>query len=176
MTEEVQDISQRYKAGDVLPNGTVFDPAVHKILKNGTVYDNIRKRFVTAPAPEHAPITSSNAQAVARGRWERSRDAFARGVSEGMTGREDVPEQAWQHVGKKAAELLKGATSARGFADLARFAGEAAGFVPLARGREEMQEQQPGEQPVTVVLIAQFIQHLAQPNDYTNAIDAESKD
>lgn len=173
MEDEKKDVSQRYKAGDVLPNGIIFDPAIHKILKNGTVYDTIRKRFVTAPAPEHAPITTSNAQALSRKRWDASREAFAAGVSLGMTGRDDVPEQAWQRVGEKAAELLYKANSARGFADLARFTGEAAGFVPMARGREEMQEQGTNEQPLTVILIAQFIQALVPDERRPVVVDAD---
>lgn len=175
MTEET-DVQERFKAGDVLPNGIIFDPGVHRILKNGVVYDMVRKRIVCAPSPEHAPITKSNAKAVASGRWERAREAFARGVSEGMTGREDVPEKAWQRVGKKAAELLETANSARGFADLARFAGEAAGFVPLARGREEMQEQRPGEQPNVYIVLAQFIQQLPPAAPDPDVIDGEIKD
>lgn len=176
MDDQVKNVLERFKAGDVMTNGTIFDPGVHRILKNGAVYDTIRKRIVCAPAPEHAPITKSNAKAIASERWERSRDAFARGVAEGMTGREDVPEQAWQRVGKKAAELLDKATSARGFADLARFAGEAAGFVPMARGREEMQEPQTNEQPLTVVMIAQFIQALPPVEPPPDVIDGDIKD
>lgn len=176
LTVPMPNMQERFKAGDTMPNGTVFDPETHRILKNGAVYDTIRKRIVCAPAPEHAPITKSNAKAVASARWERARDAFAAGVSEGMTGREDVPEQAWSRVGRKAAELLKEAKSARGFADLARFTGEAAGFVPMARGREEMQEQPATEQPLTVVLVAQFVQMLQPPTDPPVVIDRELKD
>lgn len=170
------DVTQRFKSGDILSNGEPFDPERHRILKNGVVQDTKTGRFLTAPAPEFAPITQSNAKAVASARWERARDAFAAGVSEGMTGREDVPEQAWSRVGRKAAELLKEAKSARGFADLARFAGEAAGFVPMARGREEMQEQPVTEQPLTVVLVAQFVQMLQLPTDAPVVIDVEAKD
>lgn len=170
------DVTQRFKPGDILSNGEPFDPERHRILKNGVVQDTKTGKFVTAPAPEHAPITQSNAKAVASKRWERSREAFAAGVALGMTGREDVPEQAWQRVGQKAAELLKDAKSARGFADLARFAGEAAGFVPMARGREEMQDQQPTDQPLTVVMIAQFIQALPPVEPPPDVIDGEVKD
>lgn len=173
------DVTQRFKPGDILSNGEPFDPERHRILKNGVVQDVKTGRFITAPAPEHAPITQSNAKALSSMRWERSREAFAAGVAEGMTGRPDVPEEAWQRVGKKAAELLDKATSARGFADLARFTGEAAGFVPMARGREEMQDNQASEQPITVVMIAQFIQALQPPApaaDDPDVIDGEIKD
>lgn len=176
MDEKPANVMERFKAGDVMPNGTIFDPGVHRILKNGAVYDMIRKRIACAPSPEFAPITKSNAKAVATERWERARTAFAAGVSVGLTGREDVPEKAWQRVGEKAAELLDKATSARGFADLARFTGEAAGFVPMARGREEMQEQPVTEQPLTVVLVAQFVQMLQPLTDAPVVIDGEVKD
>ncbi len=167
------DVTQRFKPGDILSNGEPFDPEKHRILKNGTVQEIATGKFLSAPAPEHAPITASNAQAVARVRWERSRQSFAEGVARGMTGREDVPEQAWGMIGEKAAELLHKATSARGFADLARFTGEAAGFVPMARGREEMQEQ-PSEQPKVYVVLAQFIQQFGTPPPVV--IDSDVKD
>ena len=178
MEDKETNVFERFKAGDVMPNGTIFDPSAHRIMKNGAVYDMIRKRIVCAPAPEFAPITKSNAKAVATERWERARSAFAAGVSTGLTGREDVPEKAWKRVGEKAAELLDKAISARGFADLARFTGEAAGFVPMARGREEMQDNQANDQPITVVMIAQFIHALQPPASAAadpDVIDGEIK-
>ena len=152
-----------------LPNGIVFDPEQHRILKNSTVQDKKTGQFLSPPAPEHAPITASNAQALVKKRWEDSRNAFANGVAEGIVGKDAAPVDAWQAVGKRAGELLKATESVRGFADLARFTGESAGFVPMARGREEMQEPS-GEQNVIMIWIGQYIQQLQTPAD-TDVID-----
>ena len=162
-TEPEKPAIQEPTEPTLLPNGIYFEPDKHRMLKNGTVQDKTTGRFMSPPAPEHAPITPSNAQAVARKRWERSREAFAAGVAKGMVGREDAPTEAWGAIGTKAAELLNKATSARGFADLARFTGEAGGFVPMARGREEMQEQQENGQPQIVNFIFQYIQSKQAP-------------
>lgn len=159
----------RFQAGDSMPNGTIFDPAKHRIFKNGAVYDTERKRIVCAPSPEHAPITKSNAKVVADKRWNAARDAFAQGVALGTVGKRVVPLEAWARIGKKAGQLLMDAKSARGFADLARFTGEAAGFVPMARGREEMTNEQE-QQPQIVNLIFQFI---ASKNEPPNVIDID---
>jgi hypothetical protein len=167
--EPTAEPGPRFVAGDIMPNGTVFDPGKHRIFPNGTVYDMERKRIVCAPSPEHAPITKSNAKAYALKRWELSRAAFAAGVAKGMVGRGATPVDAWQAVGEKSAELLKKATSARGFADLARFTGEAAGFVPMARGREEMQEQEQ-QQPQIINLIFAYIASKSEPAE--DVIDA----
>jgi hypothetical protein len=155
-------VEPRFKAGDVMPNGTVFDPAKHRIFKNGTVYDMERKRIVCAPSPEHAPITKSNARARALERWNTARTEFAAGLADGTIHQDAVPLDAWRVVGQKSGELLMSAKSARGFADLARFAGEAAGYMPTARGREEMQDE-PSEQPMIVNLIFQYIASKSEP-------------
>ena len=97
-------------------------------------------------------------------------------MAEGLGDVDAVPVQAWRRIGKKAMELLKDAKSPRGFGDLARFAGEAAGFVPMARGREEMQEPGGDGQPLVVVMIAQLVQQFGVPNDYPQVIDGETKD
>ena len=141
-----------------------------RILANGAVYDMDKKRIVANPGGGTGAITQSNASALARLRWERSREEFAAGMAEGM--KVQAPTQAWRKIGKKAVELLEQSTGARGFADLARFAGEAGGFVPMARGREEMQEQQQ-EQPQIVVMILQYLSTLQPPSD---VIDGEIKD
>lgn len=147
----------RYKPGDILPNGAAFDPALHRVLKNGTIQDKATTKFLTAPAPEHAPIHAGNAQELARRRWERSREEFAAGMAEGAGDLDGVPVQAWRLIGKKSVELLKDAKSPRGFADLARFAGEAGGFIPLPRGRDETSEGAGVSQPMIMVLIAQLV-------------------
>lgn len=154
---EVIEPKPRFVAGDVMPNGTVFDPERHKIFKNGTVYDMDAKRIIVAPSPEHAPINSSNAKAIAQKRWDTAREAFAEGMAVGMG--KKAPTDAWGAIGRKAAELLNETKSVRGFADLARFTGEASGAIPMARGREEMQEQ-PTEQTSILVLIQQFVQTI----------------
>ncbi len=118
-----------------------------------------------------APITPALAAKLARQRWEASRQAFADGFAKGMSVK--VPVDAWSKVGDKAATLLNAATGARGFADLARFAGEAGGFVPMARGREEMQEQEQ-QQPQIVVMILQYLSTLQSPP--TDVIEGEIKD
>ncbi len=161
----------RFMAGDVMPNGTVFDPDRHVILKNGVVRDKTNGQFVCAPASEHAPITQSTARAIAKKRWDDAREAFAAGMAEGM-GKRDAPNDAWGAIGKKAAELLNETKSVRGFADLARFAGEASGSIPMARGREEMQE--PAGEPANIMIyLAQFVQSIGKPND---VIEGELRD
>lgn len=97
-------------------------------------------------------------------------------MAEGLGDIDAVPVQAWRRIGKKAMELLKDAKSPRGFGDLARFAGEAAGFVPMARGREEMHEQNEGNQSLVVVVMAQLVQQFGVPDDYPQVIDGEIKD
>ena len=131
---------------------------------------NERGHMVT-PLPGQHIITQADASKLARTRWEQSREAFAAGIAQGMGNK--TPVEAWSHVGRKAAELIKDSKSARGFADLARFAGEAGGFVPMARGREELQETQQ-DQPVIFVMIAQYIQQLHAPAD--DVVEADFKD
>ena len=154
----MSESTERYKPGDILPNGVVFDTALHRILKNCTVQDIATTKFITAPAPEHAPIHAGNAQELARRRWERSREEFAQGMAEGAGDLDGVPVQAWRLIGKKSVELLKDAKSPRGFADLARFAGEAGGFIPLPRGRDEINEGAGAVQPVIMLLVAQLVE------------------
>ena len=168
---EQRPVTERFRAGDVMPNGTVFDPDRHKINKNGSVQDITTGRFVTAPAPEHAPITRSNAKARAQKRWDDSRDEYAAGLVEGSIDPTSAPVKAWRQVGKKSMELLMNAKSARGFADLARFTGEAAGFIPMARGREDMIEEQADSGQVIVNLIFQYIAGQVEPAP--DVIDAD---
>jgi len=116
-------------------------------------------------------ITHENARELQRARWEKSRAAFAQGMAQGL--KTAGPVEAWGKIAEKTVELLENAKSARGFADLARFAGEAGGFVPMARGREEMQEKEK-EQPQIVVMLLQYIELLQAPAG--DVIKCEFKD
>lgn len=129
-------------------------------------------RMIT-PLAGKFTITQANASQLNRLRWEQSREAFAAGVAEGMIGKGKAPVDAWSAIGRKAAILLDTTSSVRGFADLARFAGEAGGFVPMARGREEMQEQEQ-QQPQIVVVILQYLSALQKPAE--DVIDGTVKD
>lgn len=113
-----------------------------------------------APLPGGADkITPANAGALNRRRYELSREAFAAGLAESMVGGQ-APIKAWQEVAKKAGDLLKKTESVRGYADLARFVGEAGGFVPMAKGRESDDSQQQQNESAVFVIFAQFISKL----------------
>lgn len=66
---------------------------------------------------------------------------------------------SWEVVGRKAGELLLQAKSARGFADLARFAGKSAGYI------DDQPQETSGMQAQNVNIVAVIMRELANVDD-----------
>lgn len=126
-----------------------------------------------APLPGGADkITPANARNLNLRRFELARAEFAAGLAEGLGVNSNIPLTAWRAVAKKAGDLLKKTESVRGFSDLARFAGESGGFIPLARGRESDDSQQQQNDSAVFVIFAQFISKLqADPSPDNKVIN-----
>ena len=106
-----------------------------KTLSNGAIYDIDQGRIV-----QGAAITSSQASALARRRWDKQRQAAADGVVQairdaGLLPAIDDPDVgAWAVIHAKLTTLLLDTDNPRGAADLARFLGRSTDWL---KDREE---------------------------------------
>jgi len=95
-------------------------PERYKILESGAIYDMEAGHIAGNPGGGKHAITKDNAKDMQARRWDLARDAYAQGFVEGTPGMtaSDPDTEAWRAIGRKTAELLHAATSARGYAEL----------------------------------------------------------
>lgn len=95
-------------------------------------------RFLPGQSGNGSAVITSPAQAsaMARTRWDKAKRAAADGMLQGvmqsgvMVNPVDHPVAAWGAIVGRGAELLMNTDNARGYADLARFVGQAADMLP----------------------------------------------
>ena len=161
-----------------LSNGFVFDPARHKMLKNGAVYDLTIGRIVTNPGGGTHAISSDNAKELLSRRRLVGLRAQLRGLAraEGVDPA-DVDDELLLQAGSALealtlhmAKTFKKSESLRGMS-------EAYGALvsPLVgdRRQKEDPDEEGNQQPQIYVLFAQYIAQLARPED---VIEGEIKE
>ena len=131
--ETKQETQESQEGFEVVENARgesfVVDGVNYKRLDNQAVYGIKEGRIVANPGGGATAITQASSRVLAARRVALSRAKFADGFARGMLGRDDLSAEAWGAVGERAAELIKSAGSARGFAELARFVGQSAGYT-----------------------------------------------
>lgn len=101
-----------------------------RILSNGAVQDMETGKITAMKAD------SEQYRAMARARWDAAKRAAADGLLEGVNQSgvlpcvKDHPVAAWGAIVGRGAELLMNTDNARGYAELARFVGQAADMLP----------------------------------------------
>ncbi len=118
-----------------------------RILSNGAHQDIETGKIVAMKAD------SVQYRAMARARWDAAKEAAADGVLAGVNSSGvlpspvDHPVAAWGAIVGRGAELLMNTDNARGYAELARFVGQAADMLP-----DKQQQDQPGSAVFTATI------------------------
>ena len=149
------------------------EPDRYTILSNGAIKDNETGYFVGNPGGGKTALTRAHASLLSTQRWKAAREKFASGLVAGTPGlsANATPIDAWEAVGAKSAELLHSSRSARGFAELARFAGQAGDFMP-GDGKQEGGEKVRVEH-ATVNLVAVIAREMAVEEEDIIDVEAE---
>ena len=95
-----------------------------------------RGKFAQGTEPPNKITSSTQAHALARARWDKAKEAARQGLLDGVNRSGVVPSikehpvEAWGEIVAHGAELACVSDSTRGFAEIARFVGQASDMLP----------------------------------------------